>query len=66
MLGANWVRYCLLVPGAKCGRAAALQCPATLITGDSLQYADQMEEIWDICGAVPSVAAGYWLHPQIF
>ena len=33
MLGANWVLPCLLVPGAKCGRAAALQCPATNYRG---------------------------------
>ena len=54
MLGANWVLHCLLVPGAKC--AVLQRCSAQLlITGDSLQYADQME-IWDICGAVDSVA----------
>ena len=52
MLSANWVLYCLLVPGAKCGRAAV---PSFTNYGDSLQYADQ-REIWDICETVDSVA----------
>ena len=55
MLGANWVLPCLLVPGAKCGRAAV---PSFTNYGDSLQYADQ-REIWDICETVDSVATGY-------
>ena len=40
--------------------AVLQRCSAQLlITGDSLQYADQREEIWDICETVDSVATGY-------
>ena len=48
---------CSIVSVSPVPSVAVLQrCSAQLlITGDSLQYADQ-REIWDICGAVASVA----------
>ena len=56
---ANWVLYCLRVPGAKCGRAAALQCPATNYRGQLAVCRPEGD-----MGYLRS--CGYWLNPKKF